>query len=236
MLRKYIPTELAVNIVIDDVAPNEQENKSEEEAVPAKDPKDIDFNAGLNNVGGMMSAFGSVVNAFYKEGMEKLELVPRLLADNDLTNYITEVHALKSSSAAIGATAMSVLFRELEFAGKANNIEFIEGHTESVMDTFVQVLEVIKRYLEENGLYESQEIPDEPKGEETVLDDGLVDDILNALTNFNINETESKVNECVKVNYGSKINSIFREVKSMLDVFDYHKAKELLMELKKEEK
>ena len=233
MLRKYIPSELAVNIEIDDATPPESEKTEEEEKTAAKDPREIDFNAGLNNVGNIMSAFASVINAYYREGMEKLQTVPKLLEENDIGNYITEVHALKSSSAAIGAQAMSVLFRELEFAGKANNIEFIEGHTGSVMAAFKDVLDVIKAYLEKEGLFEKTSDDIEPEGEEVKFDDAILDEIIDSLTNFNINETEAKVKECVSVNYGKEINTVFRSVKSLLDIFDYHKAKDELTELKR---
>ena len=63
MLRKYMPPELAVNIEVDDIRPAESDdngNKAEE----SKDPKVINFEVGLANVGGQTDAFSSVVNAF----------------------------------------------------------------------------------------------------------------------------------------------------------------------------
>lgn len=232
MLRKYMPPELAVNIVVDDVPEDATVKEEAEVKKETEDPKVIHFDKGLVNVGGMMDAFSSVVNAYYKEGMSKLELVPKLLAEGNIADYIVNVHALKSSSAAIGADAMSVLFRELEFAGKANNIEFIESHSEPVFASFAKVLEVVKDYLDEKGIMEEE--PDiMPEGEETEFDDEVIDRLLNALTNFNIKETEDTVHEIVKVNYGQQINEAFFEINKMLEVFDYHKAKELLGDLKR---
>lgn len=232
MLRKYMPPELAVNIVVDDVPEDATVKEEAEVKKETEDPKVIHFDKGLVNVGGMMDAFSSVVNAYYKEGMSKLELVPKLLAEGNIADYIVNVHALKSSSAAIGADAMSVLFRELEFAGKANNIEFIESHSEPVFASFAKVLEVVKDYLDEKGIMEV-ETDIMPEGEETEFDDEVIDRLLNALTNFNIKETEDTVHEIVKVNYGQQINEAFFEINKMLEVFDYHKAKELLGDLKR---
>ena len=233
MLRKYMPPELAVNIEIDDIPEAEPENKENKEESATADPKDINFDVGLANVGGLVNAFASVVNAYYKEGLSKLDLVPKLLADNDIDNYVVNVHALKSSSAAIGANAMSTLFRELEFAGKAQNIEFIESHSAPVFETFAQVLDVVKNYLTEKGLFEGEDEIVQPEGEETEFDDTLIDKLINALTNFNIKETEDTVHEIVKVNYGQEVNETFFEINKLLDVFDYHKAKELLIDLKR---
>ncbi len=232
MLRKYMPPELAVNIVVDDVPEDATVKEEAEVKKETEDLKVIHFDKGLVNVGGMMDAFSSVVNAYYKEGMSKLELVPKLLAEGNIADYIVNVHALKSSSAAIGADAMSVLFRELEFAGKANNIEFIESHSEPVFASFAKVLEVVKDYLDEKGIMEEEPYI-MPEGEETEFDDEVIDRLLNALTNFNIKETEDTVHEIVKVNYGQQINEAFFEINKMLEVFDYHKAKELLGDLKR---
>ncbi|MBQ8006448.1 MAG: response regulator, partial [Lachnospiraceae bacterium] len=232
MLRKYMPPELAVNIEVDDIRPAESddnENKAEE----SKDPKVINFEVGLANVGGQTDAFSSVVNAYYKEGMNKVAIVPKLLAEGNIGNYVIEVHALKSSSAAIGAEGMSVKFRELEFAGKAQNTEFLESHTDSVMATFNEVLDIVRNYLVENGLFEGDEVITEPEGEEVALDLSVLDNIIESLSNFNIKATEDAVSECVSVNYGHEINTVFRDVKSSLEIFDYHKAKDLLTDLKR---
>ena len=232
MLRKYMPPELAVNIEVDDIRTSEPEANDHKEEETAN-PKVINFETGLANVGGQTEAFSSVVNAYYREGKNKVLLVPELLAGNDIGNYVIEVHALKSSSAAIGADGMAVKFRELEFAGKAQNIEFLESHTDSVMKTFVEVLEIVRNYLVERGEFEEDYVISEPEGEEVPLDLSVLDNIIDSLSNFNIKETEEAVSECVTVNYGQDVNGVFRDVKSSLEIFDYHKAKDLLTDLKR---
>ena len=184
-------------------------------------------------MGGQVEAFASVVNAYYREGMNKIDEIPRLLSEKDLPNYIIGVHALKSSSAAIGAAAMSTLFRELEFAGRAENIEFIEGHTAGVLESFGEVLTVVRNYLTEKGLFESDDSQAEPEGEEVQFDDSIIDELIDSLTKFNIKACEDRVAECVQTNYGHDINSVFHDVKMSLEVFDYHKAKDQLTELKR---
>lgn len=233
MLRKYMPPELAVSIEVEDdsyAGPKDTSSKDEE---PAEDPGVINYDTGLANVGGQKEAFASVVNAYYREGTNKIQIISEFLSKNDIKNYIIEVHALKSSSAAIGADGMAVLFRELEFAGKAGNIEFIESHTDNVLNVFGNVLDKVKGYLTENGMFEGVNDIAEPEGEELPLDTTVLDNIINALSNFNIKETEDAISECVRVNYGHDINSVFREVKSSLEIFDYHKAKDLLTDLKR---
>ena len=180
----------------------------------------------------MKEAFAPVVNAYYREGLNKIDLVCKLLEEKDIRNYVVEVHALKSSSAAIGADAMSALFRELEFAGKADNLEYIESHTMPTIDSFREVLDVVKGYLVENNIFEDDS-PEMPQGDVEEFDDSVIDQIVSDLSNFNIKASEDKVKECAAVNYGDDINETFREVKKCLEIFDYHKAKDLLVDLKR---
>ncbi|MCR5686708.1 MAG: response regulator [Lachnospiraceae bacterium] len=228
MLRKYMPPELAESTVSYELPGKEEK----EEKSAGKDPKNIDYETGLKNVGGMSEAFASVINSYYREGLDKIRLVSELLEKKDYRNYIIEVHALKSSSAAIGAGGMSDLFRELEFAGKAENIEFIESHTKSVLEAFADVLGIIREYLEGNGWFETGETAG-PEGEEVEIDDTMIDELIEDLTAFSIKATEEMIGKCIIVNYGEDANRTFRDVKSALDVFDYHKAKELLTDLKR---
>ena len=228
-----MPIELAVNIEVDDIKPEESEDTSHKIDSEQTDPKAINFDVGLANVGGQIAAFSSVVNAYYKEGKNKAVLIQTLLSENNIANYIIEVHALKSSSAAIGADGMAVKFRELEFAGKAGNTEFLESHTDSVIATFDEVLGIVKDYMIEKGIFEDEEVFTEPSGNEVSLDLSVLDNIIDSLTNFNIKDTEDAISACVTVNYGHDINTVFRDVKNSLEVFDYHKAKDLLTDLKR---
>jgi CheY-like chemotaxis protein/HPt (histidine-containing phosphotransfer) domain-containing protein len=232
MLRKYMPQELAVNIEIDEEPAGEPENAETTEKDTTTDPREINFDAGLANIGGSKDAFLSVVSAYHREGLVKADLIPRLLDEGNIDNYVTEVHALKSSSAAIGADAMSVLFRELEFAGKARNQEFIDSHTAPVIETFRDVLDVVGAYLEQEGVAGPDEVT-VPEGDVVEFNDTVIDELIDFLTNFNIKSVEETVAYCCQINYGPEINDALREIKKQLDIFDYHKAKELLSDLKR---
>ena len=231
MLRKYMPIELAVNIVVEDETESETKQKAESSEEKPTDPLVIDFNTGIVNVGGNKEAYLSVVSSYFKEGKAKIDRVRELLAQKMTDQYVTEVHALKSSSAAIGAAGMSVLFRSLEFAGKAGNVEYIEGNTERTLESFGKLLDVVEVYLKENDEISTEEV--QPSGEESSFDDNVIDEMIDALSNFRIKETEEKIAQLCGINFGTEINNSIKEIKGTLEVFDYHKAKELLTELKR---
>lgn len=229
MLREYMPRELAVNFEIEDKTDSDKE-KEAEDSTPKDNPLDIDFENGLENVGGNEAAFASVVNAYYKEGLSKINIINDYLSNNDITNYVIDVHALKSSSAAIGAKGLSALFKELEFAGRGNNIEFLNAHTSNVINMFSRVLDKVHDYLVSIDAYE-EDNADMPDGEEVEFDRSLAEDIIKALEKFSIKDSEEKIAALSTTNFGPKINSCIKDIKKCIDTFDYIKAKEMLKEL-----
>ena len=229
MLREYMPRELAVNFEIEEKTDSDKE-KEAEDSTPKDNPLDIDFENGLENVGGNEAAFASVVNADYKEGLSKINLINDYLSNNDITNYVIDVHALKSSSAAIGAKGLSALFKELEFAGRGNNIEFLNAHTSNVINMFSRVLDKVHDYLVSIDAYE-EDNADMPDGEEVEFDRSLAEDIIKALEKFSIKDSEEKIAALSTTNFGPKINSCIKDIKKCIDTFDYIKAKEMLKEL-----
>ena len=131
LLRKYLPEEMAV---IEDIKPKEESN-----IIPiatennAADPLNIDILKGIQNVGGSEAIYDTILNTYYNEGIDKWKSIPALALESDLSVFTTNVHALKSSSASVGAMGISDMFRELEMAGKDNNRIYIEENLENVL-------------------------------------------------------------------------------------------------------
>lgn len=245
-LRNFLPSELAESIRITDEEEDEPSKKhrrnknkedsadnvkNSEESEVQLDPQKIDYSVGITNVGGMEEAFNEVVLAFYKEGLDKLKSTVDLYS-NDLPLYVIDVHALKSSCAAIGAIGMSGLFKELEFAGRATNLEFIEAHNKTAFDEFEKVLAQIKVYLEGKGVLKAQEESKEPVGETMVLEGSRIEEIIEYLAKFNLKATEDALKELSNNNYGADINSRIESIVDSYEHFDYHKVRDDLTALK----
>ena len=67
--------------------------------------------------------------------------------NNDIDNFRTIVHAIKSTSLNIGAEEISAEAKELEMAAKENNIEFIDAHYDAFMDKYLNFLDKIEKNL-----------------------------------------------------------------------------------------
>lgn len=79
---------------------------------------------------------------------DKTELIKQYFGSMDEDNYRIQIHALKSTSRTIGATALSDEALALENAAKSGDIEYITGNTERVLTDYNAVLEQIRAVLE----------------------------------------------------------------------------------------
>ena len=84
------------------------------------------------SLSGSEDAYITILQMFIRTADVKKKRIRELYEKKDLKNYIIELHALKSSARLIGATDFSELARELEIAGKENNLTVIEEKTEEI--------------------------------------------------------------------------------------------------------
>jgi HPt (histidine-containing phosphotransfer) domain-containing protein len=76
--------------------------------------------------GGTINAYRQVLAMFRKDALERLPLLQTAPESGALPSFVTQVHALKSASASIGAAGLSAQAAGLETAGKAGDIGFIQ--------------------------------------------------------------------------------------------------------------
>jgi CheY-like chemotaxis protein len=86
----------------------------------------LDTEHGIKMTGGTLSAYREVLSFFRKDAEERLPLFQTAPNADALPAFVTQVHALKSASASIGAGELSAQAAALESAGKAGGIAFIQ--------------------------------------------------------------------------------------------------------------
>jgi signal transduction histidine kinase/CheY-like chemotaxis protein/HPt (histidine-containing phosphotransfer) domain-containing protein len=94
---------------------------------------DVDTAKGIAMTGGTAAAYKQVLAIFCKDVQDRLPILKKtqeanLLSADTLPEFITNIHALKSASASIGAGEISTQAAELEGAGKTGNMAFIREH------------------------------------------------------------------------------------------------------------
>ena len=119
--------------------------------VEAEDKKlcigDLDVEKGILYCGGKEDYF-EILNQHCSNGMTNIGKLERLYQQADWKNYTIEVHAVKSMMLGIGANALSELAKQLEFAGKAENITFIKENHHAMIEEYKRVLNEIAKALD----------------------------------------------------------------------------------------
>ncbi|MDR1970651.1 MAG: response regulator, partial [Treponema sp.] len=94
----------------------------------------LDVKKGIAMTGGTLGAYWKVLESFYRDAEGRLknltgfkDLLPPAgtPGPEDLAAFTTQVHALKSASASVGAALISARAAELEAAGKRGDVESI---------------------------------------------------------------------------------------------------------------
>jgi len=84
----------------------------------------IDTAKGIAMTGGTLASYKQVLSLYCKDVDERLPHLERMQKE-DMNMFVTNVHAIKSASASIGAADISAQAAELEAAGKAGDKAFI---------------------------------------------------------------------------------------------------------------
>jgi CheY-like chemotaxis protein len=88
----------------------------------------LDTQKGVAMSGGTIENYKRTLAIFSRDAFVKIEEIKKCLEANNLHLYTTYVHALKSAAANIGAFGVSETAKNLEIAGKQENLAFIKTH------------------------------------------------------------------------------------------------------------
>jgi len=97
----------------------------------------VDTVKGISMTGGTVAAYNQVLALFSKDAQDRMPLLQKTPDADNLSLFVTTVHALKSASASLGAGGVSSIAAELEKAGKDGDILYISNY----LPGFAQKLE-----------------------------------------------------------------------------------------------
>ena len=108
----------------------------------------IDAEDGVAKTGGTLAGYRQVLSIFRTDAKDRLSLLQNVPTAEELPVFITQVHALKSASASLGAHAISEEAAKLEAAGMTGDLEFIEKHLSSFAAHLARLVESISIALD----------------------------------------------------------------------------------------
>lgn len=230
-LLDFLPEELIERVKTKDSTVSKGDDKSA--AGRAQLPESgLNKDKGLMNIGFNQDAYAAILNTYYSEGLKYLDLLPNLLEAGDIRLFTTDVHGIKSSSASIGAMEVSELFKELEFDGKAGDVQAINAKFNGYLDKFRAILEEVREYLTGIGKFngtQSEENLDDKEVETLTAE--MLRNLKTELDKMNLKVTDELVPAMASKNFGVEANRQMKKLKEAYDMFDFHQVKAILNEM-----
>jgi signal transduction histidine kinase/CheY-like chemotaxis protein/HPt (histidine-containing phosphotransfer) domain-containing protein len=127
----------------------------------------VDVKRGIAMTGGTFEGYIQTLAVFHKDGLKKIGEIKKCLKTSNYSLYTTYVHALKSSSASLGAFDLSEQAKTLETAGRQENSKFIDSNNPQ----FLNDLEVFLSRI--NTALNSVKVQEEAPVDFEVLKSGL---------------------------------------------------------------
>ncbi len=227
ILKEFLPPEALII--------RKKEDKKTTETVKdlTKEENVLQTAKGIANIGFNEDSYCAILNTYYSEGMRKLKDLPNLLEAGDISLFTTNVHGIKSSSASIGAMTVSEMFKELEFAGKANDINKINDKYEAYVEAFKKILGDVKEYLLSKNRFEyKEETASDARNdaEEEKMTSEMLAELKDFIDKMNLKECDRLIEDYGGRNFGEEMNQKISAIKKAYEMFDFHTVKQLLNE------
>ena len=138
-LVRDVPKEEAKKLLADDL--------SDREIQPEDPQMGFSFEEGVKHCGSK-AALMKTIRIFYRTIDSKADKIEQCLKEGLISDYVVEVHALKSSALLIGAVPLSEAAKELEDYGKQGKTEVIEEKTPDLLAMYRDFKDILKPYAD----------------------------------------------------------------------------------------
>jgi HPt (histidine-containing phosphotransfer) domain-containing protein len=135
LLEKWVP---------DDIRAKAEANPSNQSANPGVEIEGIDVLSAISRVGGNYADYIETLEFYCRDADTRLPALGKLPVPENLKTFVTNVHALKSASANIGAENLARMASLLENAGDSGEMEFIRENLKSFREDLAAMTERIR--------------------------------------------------------------------------------------------
>lgn len=190
--------------------------------------KNVDTKKAIQNCGGNINNYLSLLSVTYNDGKKKIKLINDLAVKRDITNYTIEVHALKTVAALIGDNKLAKLSKRHEIAGTNNDIAFISENADSLLNSYDELLNNIKLVLPEEHLV----IKD--KNKNYTIEDlyALANSASEAVDNFDLDSINESLDHLLHYDLSEYQIASIEKIKFYINIFDYDNASEEIKKFK----
>ena len=111
--------------------------------------KSIDVDGALQSLGDM-ETYNLAISTYLEESNNIWKRIVSYKDSKNISDYATEVHALKSSSRYIGLTKLGDIAYQHELKSKANDVDYINDHFSELENEYNKTIEIVKNYVKYN--------------------------------------------------------------------------------------
>jgi HPt (histidine-containing phosphotransfer) domain-containing protein len=194
----------------------------------------LDMSKGIAMTGGTMNAYRQVLSLFREDAEERLLLLQTAPEPEALTAFVTQVHALKSASASIGAAELSAQAAALEAAGKAADFAFIDKNLTVFAGRLAELAVGIRVWEEDMKKLDSEKpaAADNPDHETVML---LLQELAEALKSQKGDVIDRILEQITQQPLDTGIKTAVDKIADEVLMAEYEKAWEILDSLLKGE-
>ncbi len=231
ILIKFLPKEKILTLVEDSpVQTPEIDETQENDQLLEKFSaiEGLEVETGLKLMGDMKDTYIHTLEILNQTIPETCKRLSAFLQENNLPRFAIDVHGAKGSLANVGMRELSALAKELEFAAKAEDMEFCEKNFSVFHASF-------KKFSEDLAIIfnEEKKAQNLKQGDSAELN-VLLKTVLEALAAFDTDTAVDQMKVILSSTYGSEIDSVLQSIDKDLDTFNFKHAKILIHTLLKE--
>ncbi|MDR3139140.1 MAG: response regulator [Treponema sp.] len=150
ILRSWIPAEKREMVPIRNTQPLQESAAGTIPDVKSRGLmiEGLDTARGIITTGGSEAAYREILALYCRDATERLDILRQVPDEAGLPLFTTQVHALKTASASIGAMSLSEEAAMLERAGKAGDRGFIADHLDQFRKALISLTGMIRKALD----------------------------------------------------------------------------------------
>ena len=200
IIKNYLPIDKIKEVDEENVVEVSERSDSEidKKLLGLRKISDLSVEDGIINCGGE-EGYLSVIEIFHRTAAAKADDIEESLKKGDIENYTIRVHALKSAARIVGAADLSRLAKQLEKAGKANEIEFIEENSDKLLEMYRELddkLDFLNEQDEELPEIKAESLKDAYNTMlevSSIMDYGMMETVLKGLKKYKLSDEDSEV-------------------------------------------
>gem|GEM_PF-1891593 len=200
-------------------------SKTDEKMESVQDNLIIDTEAGIRQLGSNKESYADILTIYIQDMEKRYE---QLISETDLKKNTINFHAIKGSSANVGAYQLNEMAAEMEALGKAGDKVAMEGKLEQFLQLLNLTIQEAKGYINE---YKGEK--NKSKAYRPMVDHHYLYEILQACRDMDMIKIESVYDKISKNIYPENVMEVLEKMRLASFDYDYDKIAEYANQLRK---